>query len=188
MSSSIQRELISLLSYLAEDATNYLTRHPQAKQARDRHRAALAAAYEATLDQTVARIQTSLSKLTDLRYVSIPPSPNILTIIYPQQSFSSLSISLLTYSLLKTPTNPPHHIRSALLTRHLRHLRHAMDRRDATVAQISRRLAEHQKRVLTLAARLDALYKDRADAAATMKEEVASLENAAVGGGEGGRM
>ncbi|KAL2123181.1 hypothetical protein VTJ04DRAFT_3636 [Mycothermus thermophilus] len=116
----------------------------QAKQARDRHRAALAAAYEATLDQTIARIQTSLSKLTDLR--------------------------------------------SALLTRHLRHLRHAMDRRDATVAQISRRLAEHQKRVLTMAARLDALYKDRADAAAVMREEVASLENAAVGGDEGGRI
>ncbi|KAL1840171.1 hypothetical protein VTJ49DRAFT_745 [Mycothermus thermophilus] len=128
-----------------KQASTARTRLREAKQTRDRQRAALAAAYESSLNQTVARIQGSISKLIELR--------------------------------------------SALLTRHLRLLRHAMDRRDEAVAQIARRLAEHRRRVLNLAVRLAALYEARGeDAAAVLRDlkSVASVGRASGGSGING--
>ncbi|KAL2270240.1 hypothetical protein VTJ83DRAFT_2424 [Remersonia thermophila] len=122
-----------------KQASTARTRLREAKQTRDRQRAALAAAYEASLDQTVARIQSSISKLVDLR--------------------------------------------SALLTRHLRLLRHAMDRRDNVVAQIVRRLVEHRRRVLNLAVRLAALYGARGEDAAAVLRDLRGVDSLGQAGG-----
>jgi hypothetical protein len=54
-----------------------------------------------------------------------------------------------------------------------------MDRRDATVGQIARKLAEHQRRMLNLAIQLQALYEGR-------KEDVAALLEEEEDGGEKG--
>ncbi|KAK4044459.1 hypothetical protein C8A01DRAFT_12228 [Parachaetomium inaequale] len=59
-------------------------------------------------------------------------------------------------------------LRSALHITHLNRLKQAMDRRDAKVGQIARKLAEHQRRMLNLAVQLQALYEGR-------KEDVAAL-------------
>ncbi|KAL2134126.1 hypothetical protein VTI74DRAFT_949 [Chaetomium olivicolor] len=59
-------------------------------------------------------------------------------------------------------------LRTAMRIAHLRRLRQAMDRRDAAVEQIARKLAEHQRRMLNLAIQLQALYEGR-------KKDVRSL-------------
>ncbi|KAJ4296141.1 hypothetical protein N0V88_004844 [Collariella sp. IMI 366227] len=67
-------------------------------------------------------------------------------------------------------------LQTAIQITHLRRLKQAMDRRDATAELIARRLAEHQRRMLNLAIQLQALYEGR-------KEDVRGLVQ---GQGEGG--
>ncbi|KAL2161613.1 hypothetical protein VTH06DRAFT_8175 [Thermothelomyces fergusii] len=99
----------------------------KARETRDKNRAALATAYDASLEQAVSRVEQSIAKYRDLQ--------------------------------------------TAIRAARLRRLKQAVDRRDEKAAQIARKLAEHQRRMLNLAIQLQALYEGRMEDVAALLGE-----------------
>ncbi|KAL2176031.1 uncharacterized protein P884DRAFT_293214 [Thermothelomyces heterothallicus CBS 202.75] len=115
----------------------------KARETRDKNRAALATAYDSSLERIVSRAEKSIAKYHDLQGERI----NQLALTDPDRD------------------------RMAIRVAHLRRLKQAVDRRDEKTGQIARKLAEHQRRMLNLAIQLQALYEGRMEDVAALLEE-----------------